>query len=392
MARDDLSPATVVWLAAVAALAVRWGSPLAGFYEHAIIADLLIGLAAILFVREVLQGRARFAWRPWHLWLIAYVGWVAISALASPDPREELKTFVLVAELGVFAVITASLAEPPAAARALGRVTLAAVGFTFALTAIALAAFYAGHSTDLLGHYGDFAASSRYARVRAGFESAPLLASWCIAASAVLAWPRCELPRRWRIAGQCALGVMVVTTLSRAVLAFALALMIRWAAGSADRVRKIATGGAVAVVVTILALLTIGNLRTSPVSYDISDPGPRRETAIVAWRTVRAHPVVGVGPASEGAFVYGLGLRRAHLTPLNVAATVGVPGLLLLAGLAVALWRGRARPTDVAIWSGLAALMIDGLTLDIDHFRHVWLLIGLAAVRRSPEAEVASDQ
>ena len=392
MARDDLSPATVVWLAAVGALAVRWGSPLAGFYERAILADLLIGLAALLFVREVLQGRIRFKWRPWHAWLAAYVGWIAIAALASPDRAEGLKTFVLVAELAVFAVITACLAEPPRAARALGRVTLAAVVFTFTLTVIALALFYLGHETGLLGHYGAIAPTSRYARVRAGFESAPLLASWCIAASAILAWPRSELPRRWRLAGQCALAVIVVTTLSRAVLSFVLALVIRWAAASPDRVRKLAAGGAFAAVVAVLALLSVGTLRTKPISYHISEPAPRREEALVAWRTVRAHPVVGVGPSNTVGFVFGVGLRRAHLTPLNVAATAGVPALLALVGMAAALWRGRTRPTDIAIWSGLAAVMLDGLTLDVDHFRHVWLLIGLAAVRRLPESEVGSGQ
>jgi hypothetical protein len=389
--RDGLSPATIAWLAAVGALAVRWGSPLAGFYERAILADVLIGVAAVLFVWEVLNGRIRFRWRPWHFWLAAYAGWIAVAALASPDSSEGLKTFVLVAELSVFAVITACLAEPPRAARALGRVTLAAVAFTFAVTLIALAAFYAGHDTGLIGHYGDIAPSSRYARVRAGFESAPLLASWCIAASAVLAWPRCELPPRWRLAGQCALALVVVTTLSRAVLAFGLALVIRWAAASPERARKVVVAGAAVAVVTVLALLTVGNLRTSPLSYDISQPGARRETAIVAWRATRAHPLVGVGPSNQPGFVYGQGLRRAHVTPLNVAATAGLPALIALAGLAVALWRGRTRPTDIAIWSGLAALLLDGLTLDIDHFRHVWLLIGLAAVTYPREPGVGSE-
>jgi hypothetical protein len=58
----------------------------------------------------------------------------------------------------------------------------------------------------------------------------------------------------------------------------------------------------------------------------------------------------------------------------------------------VALWRGRSRPTDVAIWSGLAALMIDGLAQDVDHFRHVWVMVGLAAVARRGEGGVPSDR
>jgi hypothetical protein len=386
-----VSAAAVVWLAAVGALAFRWGSPLAGFYERAILADLLVGVAALLFAYELLRGHVRFAWRRWHLWLVAYVAWVAIAAVASSDRSEGLKTFLLVGELAVFAVISAALAERPAVARALGRVMLAAVAFTFALTAVALAAFYAGHETGLLGHYGDLAPSSGYARVRAGFASAPLLSSWCIAASAVLAWPRCELPRHWRVAGQLALGVVVVATISRAVLSFAAALVIRWAANSPDRTRAVAAGGTVAAVVAVLALLTIGNLRTSPLSYDISDPGPRRETAIGAWDAVREHPLTGVRPGNDPAFVHGEHLR-AHLTPLNVAGTAGIPAVAALAAMGVALWRGRRRPADVAIWSGVVALMIDGLAQDVEHFRHVWVLIGLAAVASWPDREVVSKR
>jgi hypothetical protein len=386
-----MSPAAIAWLAAVGALALRWGSPLSSFYSRAILADVLIGAAAVLFAREMLQGRIRPRWRPWHIWLAAYVGWVGVAALASADRGEGLKASLLVGELAVFAVISACLAERRAVARALARVTLAAVLFTFALTVIALALFYAGHDTGLLGRYGDLAESSSYTRVRAGFTSAPLLASWCIAASAILAWPRGELPRRWRLAGQLALGLVVVATLARAVLAFGVALMIRWAASSPGRFPKIATGAAAAAIVTILALLTVGNLQTKPLHYDLPYPGPRHEAVITAWHTVRADPVFGIGPGSDPGFYLGERFR-AHLTPLNVAGTAGVPALLALAGMAVALWRGRSRPTDIAIWSGLAGLMIDGLAQDIEHFRHVWLMVGLAAVARRPGPEVPSRE
>jgi hypothetical protein len=339
----------------------------------------------------VLQGRVRFRWRPWHLWFAAYVGWVGLAAVVSSGRGEGFKAFLLVGELAVFAVITACLAERRAVTRALARVTLAAVLFTFALTIIALALFYAGHDTGLLGRYGDIAESSSYTRVRAGFESAPLLASWCIAASAILAWRPGELPRRWRLAGQFALAVIVVATLARAVLAFGVALMIRWAAASPSRFRKLATAGAAAMVVAVLALLTVGNLQTKPLHYDLPYPGPRHEAVITAWHTVEADPVFGIGPGNDPGFYLGERFR-AHLTPLNVAGTAGVPALLALVGMVVALWRGRSRPTDIAIWSGLAGLMIDGLAQDIEHFRHVWLLIGLAAVAPRPEPEVPSRQ
>ena len=72
---------------------------------------------------------------------------------------------------------------------------------------------------------------------------------------------------------------------------------------------------------------------------------------------------------------------RSHDTPVGVVATLGLPALAALVVLLVALWRGRSRPTDVATWSGLAGLGLDGLGQDIEHFRHVWVMIGLAGAR-----------
>jgi hypothetical protein len=41
------------------------------------------------------------------------------------------------------------------------------------------------------------------------------------------------------------------------------------------------------------------------------------------------------------------------------------------------LWRDRRRSTDVALWSAAAGIGLDGLAQDIDHFRHVCVLIVL---------------
>lgn len=391
MRRAQLTPATIAWLAAVAALAVRWGSPLSGFYSRAILADALVAIAAVLFAVDLVRGRVRPAWRPWHWWLLGFLAWYAVSALAALDRTAAAKDFLLVLELAVLAVITAALAERREAARALARVVLASAFFTAALALIGLALFYAGHTTGLIGRYGDLAESTHYARVRAGFLSAPLLASWCIAASAIIAWPRGELPRAWRLAGQLALAFLVISTLSRGALAFGVALLIRWAAASPAPGRRLVATGAAVTVVVLLALLTWGNLETKPLAYRLPYPGPRHEAVVTAWRTLRSDPVFGIGPGTDPGFYAGMRFR-AHLTPLNIAGTAGLPALVLLAGMVVALWRGRSRPTDIAIWSGLAGLMIDGLAQDMEHFRHVWLLVGLAAVTTAGRPEVVSKR
>jgi small-conductance mechanosensitive channel len=50
--------------------------------------------------------------------------------------------------------------------------------------------------------------------------------------------------------------------------------------------------------------------------------------------------------------------------------------------LVVVLWRERRRPTSIATWTGLLGLAVDGLAQDIEHFRHVWVMIGLADAER----------
>jgi O-antigen ligase len=381
----------MLWLAAIGALALRWGSPLGGAIDNAILSDLLIAAAAAFFAADLLRGRARIRWQPWHLWLAGYAAWIAIAGVPAIDRHEALQDFLLVAELAVLAVMTASFASEPVLARLLARVTLAAALFTAALALVGLLLFSAGHETQLLGRYGDLAESSKYARVRAGFASAPLLASWCIAASAIIAWPRGDLPRNWRIAGQLALAFVVLGTLARGVLAFGVAMLVRWAAASPTRSRVTVAVGAAVAVVAILALLTIGNLTTNPISYDSGFPGPRRQAVVTSWHTFRDDPVFGIGPGTDPG-IYLAQRFRAHLTPLQVAATSGLPALIALVGLFVALWRGRSRPTDIAIWSGIAGLLLDGMVQDIDHFRHVWLLIGLAAVATSRDREVVSTR
>ena len=373
------------WLAGVGLLGFRWLSPLSGLYERAILADALFAAAAAAAVAAAARRRPLPRPRGWQLWLAAYVAWTALAAAAAPDREMAAKTVLLVTELAVLAVLTAWLASFPQFARALARVVLATLAFTFALAVVGLVLFYAGERTGLLGAYGEqFDPSSRYARVRAGFASPPLLASWCIAASAILAWKPGGLPRRWQIAGQIALALLVAATFSRALLPFGAALVIRWAAASPSPRRRALAVASVVGTVAILALLTIGRLHAEPtrpssITYEVPDPGNRREGAVTSWRTFREDPLFGSGPGSYPGVNRGLPFR-AHLTPLNIAATTGLPALLAIAGMVLALWRGTPRPVDVAVWSGLVGLMLDGLAQDIEHFRHVWLVVGLAAV------------
>jgi len=56
---------------------------------------------------------------------------------------------------------------------------------------------------------------------------------------------------------------------------------------------------------------------------------------------------------------------------------MGVPSLATFVALLVILWRARGHPINVALWSGMAAMLPDGLTQDIEDFRHRWVMVRL---------------
>jgi hypothetical protein len=182
---------------------------------------------------------------------------------------------------------------------------------------------------------------------------------------------------------------LVLLTLSRAAIGFVAALAIR--AGyrhRASRGARIAAVAFVAVCIASIAALTAGRLHLDPsdpstASYTVPDPHNRREAMDTSLDTLAEHPVVGEGPGSLTGQNRGVPFR-AHLTPLNIAATMGLPALAAMALLIATLWRNRARPTPITTWSGMAGLGIDSLAHDVDHFRHVWVMVGLADADRGP--------
>jgi O-antigen ligase len=259
-----------------------------------------------------------------------------------------------------------------------------------ALAVLGLVLFYAGEHTSLISAYGEqFIQSDNYARVAAGFASAPLLASFCIFASAVVAREDSPLPIRVARVTQVALSVVVVLTLSRGAIAFFMAMGLRAAYRRLDAsaARRVAVA-LVVIVVAVFAALSVGRpsldpTRPSTISYEVPDPGGRRGAFDSGLDTLADHPLTGKGPGRYVSLNDGAQFR-AHFTPLNVAAAMGVPALGALVFLVVVLWRERRRPTPIATWSGLIGLAIDGLAQDIEHFRHVWVMLGLADAERVP--------
>jgi hypothetical protein len=366
-----------------------WFPPFPWLHAHAQWSDIVFALTFALWLLEKLRTREWPRPQPVHAAMALYLVAATLSLIfASPDRLLGAVKLLGIFELVTLALVTSDLVSKPDVSRLATR----AIVFTSLITALAavtgLILFYAGATTRLIGSYGDLASSSWYARVEAGTTNPNMLASFCIYASAVTARGEKELSPKLRRLTQAALFITVLLTFSRAILAFLLAAAIRLATGKKQRV---ATGAAVVAYVVLIASLTIWNVSVNPAKplethIKIDEPTSRLVGFTSASRTLAAHPLFGSGVGRSP------GLRNgqpfdAHLTLLNVAATMGLPALVVFVGFFAAHWQRRAQPLDrasLAVWSGLAGMMLDGLAQDVEDFRHLWVLIGMAGTSEDP--------
>jgi hypothetical protein len=190
---------------------------------------------------------------------------------------------------------------------------------------------------------------------------------------------------------QAALAVTVLLAFSRAILGFALAVAIR---GATTPARRRLAWGLAGVLVVAMVALTLVNLTFTPARpwapEVLPGPSPRHEATITSLETLARHPLLGSGPGSSPGWRGEIPFD-AHLTPLNIAATLGLPALLGAVLVIVALWRARGRPTDRALWGMMAGLALDGMAQDIEDFRHVWVALGLVDAEREEATPGPTD-
>jgi hypothetical protein len=372
----------VLFLATLALL--PWGGllRLPSLHENAQWGDLVCAAAVAAWLVALVVARRLPRLRLVHAFLALYLGWAAFSFFAvSPRPVSGAAKLVGMGMLVALFVLTSEMMEQAGMAVAVGRT----VAVTSVLTALAAAAgvmlSVRGIATPLVGGCGDLLPAI-IPRAQAGFPHPNLLASFCIFASGVVAREDAGLSRGLVRVVQVALALTVVLTTSRAIFGFALAVAIRHATTPARR--RAAWAFAASLVVAMAALSAHNPLlnplrpweaRLSPA------PSARAVAAATSLETLGRHPFFGTGPGSSPGF-RGFQPFDAHLTPLNVAATLGLPALAGLVLATVALWRGRRRPTDAVTWGMLAGLGLDGLGQDVEDFRHVWVALGLADAGR----------
>jgi O-antigen ligase len=193
-----------------------------------------------------------------------------------------------------------------------------------------------------------------------------------------------RLLRRARWPLVALLAITLLLTLTRTLLAVPVALLLPGLIGVEPR--KIPR----ALAIALLVALAIVSMRVDV--HGRGEPGIRWRIAGSALAHAAAHPLLGVGPARAAAQAGWPSATDpvfdwdAHSTVLDVAATTGVPALLcLVALLALVLrsgWRAPREATQVALLCGLLATLFDAITVDVEDFRHLWLLLGLTSAQR----------
>jgi hypothetical protein len=380
-------PSLGLYLGALLLLPVSGLAPLGLLGRRASWTDVLVALASIAWLVEARRSRPLADIGRLRGVFVALAAFLALSGLSAllvaDDRRDAARNVLLAAELVALVLLTADHGRTRLGRNAIVLVVAAGGALTVVLAVAGVALFHLGFDTRLTGAYGEqLIASGSYVRAAAGFGTPPLLANYCIVAAAIVALGSDVTPRLRR-AVELGLGLVVVLTLSRAVLGFGVAVAIRAAGQRGSRRAWALAATAAFLAVGVMATLTVGRLhldptRPSTISFEVPDPGNRRQAFATSAETLASSPLLGTGPGSLPGENRGVPFR-AHFTPLNVAATVGLPALAALATALVLLWTRRSRPTDIALWSGLAGVAIDALGQDVEHFRHVWLLIGLAA-------------
>jgi hypothetical protein len=373
-----------LYLVSLALLPWSWFPPFPWLHQHSQWSDAVFAVTAAAWLIERLRMRSWPQFRLAHAALGLYFLLALLSLLiAAPDIRAGAAKLVGTAELCSLAFMTFDIASRPGVSRRISQVIALSSLVTAAAAIAGLLLFYWGVSTQLLGSYGDLQPSDWYARVQAGTYHPNLLASYCIFASAIAARRDGDLPNWLRRATQAALGITVLLTFSRGILGFGLGVLIR---AAETPLRRRMAGGFAAGCVVVVVVLSVWNLSINPArpleARFESTGSSRREAASSSLTTLVLNPIFGVGLGIQPGHYKGRPFD-SHCTPLDIAATLGLPALMVISVLVASLWRRRTRPTDLAIWGGLAGLALDGLAQDVEDFRHVWVMIGITGARPS---------
>jgi len=384
----------------------------------------------VLIALGLLLHRADAAGATWGgvtaaIVVAAFVVAAAVSLLAVPDAVDAVGTLRGIAEDGSVAVLAGLLLRGTASLRRLVWAIVIAGG---AVGAVATLQFALGAFDSSFGGFAQWAVqnivgSTDDVRISGPVGDPNYFAQWMVMIIPLAADRSSdETGRGLRIlaAGSAlAMAAATVLTFSRGGV---LALAVVGAFLLARSPRPMRTVAALAVAAVVIVPLTPGRyLDRLGALGDVGaveagiDPSVRARTAemTAAVAMFSADPLTGVGYGTfairypDAARDLGIDLRatprEAHNLFLQFAAEMGLVGLLLLAGIGVAvvgcIRRGRRhfrRISDLrgdgigyAVAASLAGYLVTSVFLHLDFARLVWLIVGIGLAL--PRVAVVED-
>ena len=136
---------------------------------------------------------------------------------------------------------------------------------------------------------------------------------------------------------------------------------------------------AIAWALTIPAIRELLELRLGLQSYDTRQGG-RFSGQFEALKTALSHPF-GIGPSNWG-MIFGQDTHNIYLNVflgggfISLAGLAGAFALTMIRGFRYAL-RGPRRGVFLVAYATLAGLFLEGLIVDINHWRHMYWLMGM---------------
>lgn len=289
---------------------------------------------------------------------------------------------------GVFLLITSLVAAAPARIlRALWGGWLAAAGLTAFLGVAAYLNLVPG-AGDLLGA-GRARAFFNDPNVYGPYLVAPTLyAVWRMttrsASAALLVWGPLAVLLALGLFLSFSRGAWMHLAVSGLVFA-ALAAAAPETRGQRGRILLIGILLGLALAVAIAWALSIPSVnellqqRLGLQSYDTREGG-RFSGQIEALKMALNHPF-GIGPANWGQ-IYGQDTHNVYLNVfvsggiISLAGFLGLVGVTLARGLRYAL-SGPMRGVFAVAYASLVGVLLEGLIVDINHWRHLYWLLGI---------------
>lgn len=343
------------------------------------ISDFLLAGALLAAIALSPISLLRSLWAPDAAAAVFFAAWTILSALHNGGswvyPAAAL-------ELAALFLLTKALVSTEWKALLVLRTWCIAAAALGALGFVGVFLSLAGIETELAGYGG---ALNLPLRIKGAAMSPNMLASLCL-----VPWLALLAPLGRRLFGERLrrpllffLALTLAFTMSRALLAVAFGtLLLGRRAGPAWK----------GVGTALLLGLAVASVR-----YEWVLPTPAPGAPAFRWTLLHAgaakvaeNPLFGVGPGHPVLVAAGYPRPEspgtawsAHCTPVDLAATTGLPALLAflaLAYLACAERVSRSRRDVYAVLRvAVAALLFDSLTLDAHRFRHFWLAFGLCA-------------